>query len=232
MNLDSRPDRKVLFEERAKQAGIHNPLRCPSPCVTRSYEEVDALVGGVANTPTDDTRHLKISSSLSHYACIQDAKEHGYEQVLIFEDDAVFESNCESLMAPYVEELKTVKDWDLLYFGGSPDPTFHNIGVAYKETEHLWNCPVVWCIHAYAISHRFYDKILNTNPAHIYPMDMNYIHYPPTQRKYLITNRLLVTQDDDSVSDVWGRKMPRNDVFKKNYNIVFGTKYAEHGELL
>lgn len=37
-----------------------------------------------------------------------------------------------------------------------------------------------------------------------------------------MTKELLVIQDDDSVSDVSGRLMPRNELFKENYKKVIG----------
>jgi hypothetical protein len=135
----------------------------------------------------------------------------------------VFVDEFEEKIKSVVDELKEITDWDLVYFGGSPEPFFkHRTYPCVNASEHLCTIDSMWCIHAAAIHSRFFDKVLTSNPVHIYPMDLFYIHFPSDQRKYLMTKELLVIQDDDSVSDVSGQLMPRNELFKENYKKVIG----------
>jgi GR25 family glycosyltransferase involved in LPS biosynthesis len=114
INLNSRPDRREQFERRATEAGISQFIRFPA--IHLSMEEANALPN-ITKHDGDDNRHLKVSSSLSHFAVIADAKKCGYESILIFEDDAVFVDEFEEKIKPVVDELKEITDWDLVYFG-------------------------------------------------------------------------------------------------------------------
>jgi hypothetical protein len=77
INLNSRPDRREQFERRAMEAGINQFIRFPAIALT--LEEANALPN-ITKHDGDDNRHLKVSSSLSHFAVIADAKKRGYNQ--------------------------------------------------------------------------------------------------------------------------------------------------------
>lgn len=217
INLNSRPDRKEIFEVRACIAGIPLDSLIRYPAVQLGEAEAMKLPK-LTKYDGDTNWYLKLSSSLSHYNIIKEAKEKGYNSVLIFEDDAVFVDNFEERVKPFLKELREALHWDILYFGGSPDPTFkHNTWPCVNVSERLCTIDTMWCIHAYAIHSDFYDAILATNVADIYPWDLNLIHYPSDKRIYLMTKELLVIQDDESFSDVSGKVVPRNEVFKENY---------------
>jgi GR25 family glycosyltransferase involved in LPS biosynthesis len=220
INLDSRPDRREQFERRAMEAGIDTFIRFPA--IALALEEANAFPN-LTKHEGDTKRHRKLSCSLSHFAVIQEAKTRGYESVLIFEDDAVFVDDFANRVRPYIEELQTILDWSLLYFGGSPEPDFkHTTYPSINITPHLYTIDSMWGTHAYAIHQRFYDTVLNSNPATNYPMDIFYIHCSSDTRKYIMTKELLVIQDDLSVSDLCGSAVSRTETYKENYRKVVG----------
>jgi len=75
----------------------------------------------------------------SHLKVISIAKERKYKRVLILEDDMRFIVNPNKLSLPNIE-------WDMLYLGGMIEPHFRN---------------QIVCAHAYGLSERIYDDILN-----------------------------------------------------------------------
>jgi len=52
------------------------------------------------------------------YNLIKEAKENGYENILILEDDVVFESDASDKLQHIIDNLPS--DWELLYLTGSP----------------------------------------------------------------------------------------------------------------
>jgi GR25 family glycosyltransferase involved in LPS biosynthesis len=208
INLDSRTDRKEQFEERSRKVGI----------IAERFPAISPAAFGIPMHPEcDEVQELhKYGCTLSHFAAIRLAKERGYQKVLIFEDDCIFIDDFAEKVWPVIEELKTIKDWDMIYFGGSPEPDFHAPGRMCEQlTPNIYYNPgAIWGAHAYGINQQFYDKILNSD-ARIYPADMNFICYPSADRRYLMAGDLLTYQDDDSYSDLWGAKMPRTEIYER-----------------
>jgi hypothetical protein len=75
--------------------------------------------------------------------CVGLARKRGYKQVLIFEDDALFLQNPNTLLA---QNMPLAPDWDMLYFGGLIEPQFNN---------------QIVCAHAYAVRHTIFDDIIH-----------------------------------------------------------------------
>ncbi len=84
-----------------------------------------------------------LSCQASHLKCIKLAKERGYKKVLILEDDVVFLTNPDHLLA---QNQNVLNDWDMLYFGGLVEKFFRNQIVG---------------AYAYAVKNTLYDNIIN-----------------------------------------------------------------------
>lgn len=80
--------------------------------------------------------------ALTHLKAIRDAKENGYDRILIFEDDILITINPHELLS----NSKHRQDWDIIYFGGLIEPYYRG---------------QIVCAHAYGLSARILDDILN-----------------------------------------------------------------------
>ena len=123
-----------------------------------------------------DTRDLgshHIGCALSHRAVINEAKNSGYKNILVFEEDAVLHKNFEPLFKKNIEELLSRRrgrfiSWDILYLGAcvwNPKPpkkprTFESV----RGCDYLKFLTRSTCTHALAYNNTCYDYILKNTP--------------------------------------------------------------------
>lgn len=62
----------------------------------------------------------EIGCSLNHLACWHDAAAHGYDPVLILEDDACLVPDFVTRLGDGLAQLRHERDWDLIYLGRVP----------------------------------------------------------------------------------------------------------------
>jgi GR25 family glycosyltransferase involved in LPS biosynthesis len=89
----------------------------------------------------------QLSCKASHIECIKIAKQRNYSKVLILEDDVIFLDNPNHLL---MHNQDTLREWDMLYFGGLIEPHFRN---------------QIVCAHAYGVKNVIYDDIINMADA-------------------------------------------------------------------
>jgi GR25 family glycosyltransferase involved in LPS biosynthesis len=90
-----------------------------------------------------------------------------YKNVLIFEDDALFDDNIIDDLSSCIKDLSVI-DWDMFYLGCNPLEY-------YKETDNIGRVIRTTTNHAYAINNSFYDKVLlNSNFFKSYPCNDGY----------------------------------------------------------
>lgn len=188
INLDSRIDRRELFEKRIKELDI--------PAIR--FSGIVPEEGNYRRLPDEQPRrHFHIGCTLSHQALIKNAKDMNYKNILIFEDDCLFLDNFKEKAQIYANELKTIEKWDLFYFGGDPTTTGKFI------TEHLWKIDGgVYQTHAYAVNNSAYDKILSIDANTIQSIDTSFAQ-SDNSFNMILGKDLLVIQDE-SFSDLWG----------------------------
>ena len=68
--------------------------------------------------------------------------------------------------------------------------------------------------HAYAINESFYDRMIKTPHTHGV-IDTLYLNQ--SDRTYIVAKELLVLQDDNFESDLWGGKIKREKLYKDTY---------------
>jgi GR25 family glycosyltransferase involved in LPS biosynthesis len=186
INLESRLDRRESFEAKAFEAGLIIPR----------FNAIAFNPDEVAKNPNDPNWHKKVSSAASHQECIKLAKNSGWENCLIFEDDCIFIDNFMSKADACISDLKD-REWDMFFFGGEPASQCNPI------TQNIVQTDGVYGAHAYAINSRFYDTVLS------YPNDRNlidviYIHCSTHSKKFYLAKELLIWRDDDRYpSDLW-----------------------------
>jgi glycosyl transferase family 25 len=182
INLDYRTDRRELFERRALEVGI-------IPNRLSAFQPLEEDCPLLESSQGETRRRYKVGCTLSHQEVIKIAKQRGLDNVLIFEDDCIFLDGFKEKAQKCVDELKG-RDWDILYFGGEPNNICTDVSpnlVTIKDGG-------VYCCHAYAVNHTFYDKIIKLNPHHVDEIDLFLLNYPTDRRKYILSRELLAVQ--------------------------------------
>ena len=130
INLDSREDRWKQVTQQFDTQGI-------SEHVVRVAAVVD--------------RDPRKGCLMSHLHCYQDALTHGYNNILIFEDDVYFVDYDMDIFNGVVDHLNKDERWDLLYLGGN---------VMYPATfvhKYIFRSRF-FSTHAYVVNRRFFEK--------------------------------------------------------------------------
>jgi len=118
-----------------------------------------------------------------HIECIKDAKNHGYENILIFEDNVCFINNAINIINN--KTIKIPDDYLFFYLGGS-------LRTADYHSENIIHALLIQTSHAYILNKKAFDIILKYEPINT-PVDnylisrSDYIHLP-IKEKYLVQN--------------------------------------------
>lgn len=139
INLDDRPDRWDLAQKEFESVGIKN------------YVRFSAI---------KNTERGAFGCRDSHVAVIRDAKMNDYKRILILEDDFNFINKDQDLFKKVLEQIGTI-NYDIFYLGATVE---RNMGRFRKITENIVNTNFAFTTHAYSITSRLYDKILNEAP--------------------------------------------------------------------
>lgn len=204
INLDSRVDRRKIFEESAKNLNI--PVQRFSAVVAP-----DNLATPLYKGHVDPFRKFKIGCTLSHMEIIKYAKENNLSNCLIFEDDCVFLETYAENIQSCVNDLKQI-NWDLFYLGGQPN------NYCEKVTNNLFQIKNggVYTTHAYAINHTFFDKVLNVDPYSVDTIDILYLNYDTNKKITILSKHLLCTQNE-SYSNLRGEVRGASDWMKQDW---------------
>lgn len=180
INLDSRTDRRFVFEKQFEE-------------LQQLYPTDFAFVPVARFSAIRDNEHGAIGCSKSHLECIRIAKHNGWDHVLIFEDDAYL-IHPEILVHQVNSFLSRFQDnWDVVLFSGNNFPPFK---IEAPDCFRVANCQVATC---YLVSSRYYDTLLRNfeeglaqlmvNPGnkHEFACDMYWKHLQRVDRWYLIT---------------------------------------------
>jgi len=147
INLDSALDRWQAMQERFRRLGIADRVR--------RFSAVE----------TPESHH--IGCSLSHRRIIERAQKQGLQNVLVFEDDALFMEETLQQLARSIEELKT-QPWKIFHLGG------HKWGRRFRKAQGCRflesPCEQLTCSHAVAYHHSIYRRILDDLPGDIEAM--------------------------------------------------------------
>lgn len=146
INLDSRPERRQLFEQEMKSVGLGN-----------FFERVSAEDG--THEVEDIKRHAYCS--LTYMKLFHKIYQEGHERVVIFEDDAVFVNHPTisgiQIVENALDQIKDFSDWDLLYFGGHP-VAINLVAPNLSQTD------VILATHAIGYTRKGIEKILPYEP--------------------------------------------------------------------
>ena len=180
INLDSRNDRRELFENHLKELTTLYPNDynfTPIPRFSAIRNEENGAIG----------------CTKSHIECIRLAKANGWDHILICEDDVLL-IHPEILVHQVTSFLSRFHDdWDVLLFSGNNYPPFK---VEAPDCFRVSNCKTTGC---YLVCSRYYDKLIRNfeeglealiaNPGNItaYACDSYWKRLQCQDRWYLIT---------------------------------------------
>ncbi len=107
----------------------------------------------------------------SHRRCIEIAKERGFKEVLIVEDDFVMVDGFEEVLNKAIEDLRK-EEWSILFLGANLQ------GPAQKVTENLYRLSHSYALHCYFVNETIYDEILAIPAGEEMDVQMNRIIIP------------------------------------------------------
>ncbi len=116
-----------------------------------NYERVEAIqltefpsIDKYRNFIKNDSKYIlgSLSCKASHIKTVKVAQERNYKAILILEDDVLMLDDPAKLIA---QNISTMGEWDMLYFGGLIEPHFRNQIVG---------------AYAYAIKNTLFDDII------------------------------------------------------------------------
>jgi GR25 family glycosyltransferase involved in LPS biosynthesis len=160
INLESRPDRLTL--------------------VKKELQDWNAYV-----IPGVPDKNPMLGIARAHLNCVQHAKDKGWSEVLIMEDDVQLRPGCSQYLEQAFECLPP--DWEIL-LGGAYEA--NNL----KYFNAFWDSVGEFCgLHFYIVRQSAYDKILEyDNKIHI----DRWINYNGKRLKAYITNKYVAIQRD------------------------------------
>lgn len=141
INLDRRPERLERMKQRLVQHGITSVARFP------------AIDGLTLNIPA------AWPYTPGHYGCLQShlevlrlARKDKAPNILIFEDDCIFDPEFNTKFSHYMNQLP--EDWDILFFGGKhfEDPL--------QLSDNIARARMTYLAHAYAVNCNMYDVLI------------------------------------------------------------------------
>jgi GR25 family glycosyltransferase involved in LPS biosynthesis len=104
INLDKRPERRECFLSDMQKVGLDS-----------FFERFPAFYHGAGDFKYNTTHQACGRSTVT---AIKQAYDAGYENLLIFEDDAYFLEGGLEAVERSLDTLAKIEDWDLIYFGG------------------------------------------------------------------------------------------------------------------
>ena len=135
INLEYRKERNEHIIEQLKNMGLTN------------YQRFEAI-------HNKECGHIGCASS--HIACLEIAKKHNWEQVLILEDDFTFTKDKKYIFENY-DRIKD-NNWDVLMLTGNLNKSTHKYE---KIDDILSKCKKTSTTSGYIIKNNYYDILLN-----------------------------------------------------------------------
>ena len=192
INLDDRLDRKEHMDKELDKYGLTDFIK--------RYSAVKAEV----KSPENCVR----ASGTSHRNLIQYAKDNNLENILIVEDDIFFKHGGLQIVEASLGNLKKIDNWDVYYMSAN---IFDNPLTLVDK--HLLKISGCYCVHAYGVHNRAYDKLLQYDPQKDVPIDA----YITTHNFTKYAAFPLAVSQYDSVSDNIGGFIGYDKIFTEVY---------------
>ena len=126
----------------------------------------------------------------SNYNVIKNAKDNGYKNIIIFEDDVEL---CDDFTIRFESLFDSVpKDWGFLYLGGN------HVGGLTIVNENVSRLRHSYAIHAICINEQVYDHILEILPNEKEQVDVTYAKLQQIFPSYVFRPHLAWQKDGHS----------------------------------
>lgn len=188
---------------------------------------------------------------LSHLACIQDAKDHHYQHIVILEDDFLFKNNYASELNVLSDHLDTrLRDWDFVYLGkkqGTVHMKMQTVEQIHSHQEYFQIQDIddvlyrpnykTWATHALLVRCTIFDEILGYRNKIMGAIDLMLMTSYPKYTFACLKQDLVISTDDSSDIDVqlrqvnWGWKKNLYMTVKERsirFIVILGFKTGHH----
>jgi GR25 family glycosyltransferase involved in LPS biosynthesis len=206
INLDHRKDKNDVMVNQLKDLGLDGFVERFS--AVAAFDTIDYRV-------TDNHKMFLLgqATSQSHKNIIQIAKDRGYKNVLVLEDDAVFYKNdvAISIIEKSLDDLSKIDYWDVFFLGANLHDKELNL-----QSDHLIKCDCCISSHAYILSERCFDSILSNGFDK--PFDVMDIFLNNNFKNKYITYPATVIQRGGNVTDLGGHISMSEEFWLSQYN--------------
>ncbi len=141
INLDRRADRWGSVFAEFQKYNVENVIR------------LSGCDGQTLNVNLRKEHKGELGSCISHLNAIKYAKEHNWDNVLIFEDDVKFHPDILPITELVLNDLP--KNWDMLYFGGNHQ------GPITKINDYVGKTYRTFALQMYAVNAKIYDYLIS-----------------------------------------------------------------------
>ena len=168
INLESRPDKYNDITKALDNLKITNYERFNAikPSLDEIYKSKPLV------TLYNKTYYGKgvVGCKLSHIEVIKIARDRGYKQILILEDDAKPIDNFETILNNVISELTTIDDkWSFLYLSANHKEK----GVPLSG--HIKQCKTAYTTAAYIVRSNVFEEIITEACTHVKEIDTYYV---------------------------------------------------------
>jgi hypothetical protein len=193
INLDHRTDKKEIIENHFNEMGIGQFVKRK-----KAFFPSDLGYPQLENGKYEALAYGKCCM-YSHIEVIKEAKQKGFKNVLIFEDDAKFYTDGGyspiKVITEAIEQLKKIPNWELFYLGTDPGTTFNEFD---QVNRNLVKTIEAIGTHAVLVNHTIFDKIIN---EYIYHNAID-IYLTTTYRQKYLAYPMAVTQRCGITNDI------------------------------
>lgn len=175
INLDRRPDRWKRCQEIFAKHNLE----------VERVSAVDGRTLGKTDLPPGALGVLRTALGI-----IKQAKEHGYRNILIFEDDIELEDDFSAKFAEYIPQVPD--DWQLIYLGGN------NRRESPQASKNVKRVVRVYGAYAVIIRDRIYDRLIRKLSKEQEQLDFSYARMQMRVPTYIVSPYLAWVRDDFS----------------------------------
>lgn len=170
INLAERTDRLSHIQQELKKLSIHNPVR---------FNAIKTHMG-------------RVGCSMSHLKCLEMAKQAGWQQVFVCEDDAVFTNP--NLLLNTLSKVPIPVEWDVLIVGGNNQRPYVHRAPGFIQVH---NCQTTT---AYIVQQAYYDRLIQNIKEGIQKL----LREPKMKHLYSID----IYWKDLQIRDTWWMAIP------------------------
>jgi hypothetical protein len=115
-------------------------------------ERFSATDGNIDNYNLGYPYDNELAGAISHLNVIKKAKELNLKNILVLEDDVVFDDGLNQLFSFFIKQLPD--DWDFINFGGN------HIGGLRNISPNIGRMNRSYALHGYGVNSKSYDQII------------------------------------------------------------------------